>query len=426
MSIWTSLYTGSSGLGAHGDAINVIGDNIANVSTTGYKESRAGFADVLGDSSAINSAGDGVHMTGAEVSFGQGSLQQTGRPLDMAITGEGFFAVSGSHNGTTGTFFTRDGRFQLDNTNTVVNSNGLKLQGYMIDGAGTTATSATDLQIGGQSPPHATTTVKMAVNLDATTKINAGFNPASPTTTSDYHTSETVYDSLGTSHTVDLFYRNAGGGSWEWHAMVDGGQLTGGQSGVPTEIANGTLGFTADGKLNTDVTLASSASFVNATPNQAITFNNGDPLSVAGNTGIAGTTQFAGISTVKATNQDGFASGTLSNVSIAADGTISGQYSNGQSRALARVSLATFTSQQGLIRAGDQLFNSTPASGEPLVAAAGTGARGGISGGSTEGSNVDLSNELVMLIAYQRAFSANSKTVQTADEMLQEISSLKR
>src|SRR4051794_13278582 len=99
MSIWTSLYTGSSGLGAQGDAISVVGDNIANVSTTGFKESRAGFADVLGDTAGANRPGDGVRMTGPDLSFGQGSLQQTGRPLDMAITGEGFFAVSGSHNG---------------------------------------------------------------------------------------------------------------------------------------------------------------------------------------------------------------------------------------------------------------------------------------------------------------------------------------
>jgi len=426
MSIWTSLYSGSSGLGAHGDAISVVGDNIANTSTTGFRASRADFEDVLGGTAPNGQRiGAGVRMGGVETLFGQGSLQNTGRPLDLALRGGGFFVVKGQHAGIDGSYYTRDGRFSLDNSGKLVNPEGLALQGYLIDPAGAVGTQLGDLQIGGTSPPNPTTQMDLSVNLDATATPPAAWSVANAAGTSNFSTSTTVYDSLGNGHRVDVYFRAQGGGAWEWHAVVDGGELTGGTAGTPTEIASGTLAFTTAGALQSQTTTSSSASFVGAQANQAITFSFGDPIATGG-TGMAGSTQFASASTVKAQSQNGYAAGELVEVSVGDDGKITGRFSNGQSRAIAQVAVASFASDEGLVRAGGQLFTATHDSGEALVGAAGTGARGAISGGALEGSNVDLGSELVTLIAYQRAFQANARTVSTADEMLQEIANLKR
>ena len=426
MSIWTSLYTGSSGLGAHGDAISVVGDNIANVSTIGYKSSRADFADVIGGTAANGQRlGSGVRMAGVETMLGQGSLQQTGRSLDLAIRGNGFFVLNGNHDGAAGNYYSRDGQFSLDNTGTVVNPEGLKLQGYVIDPVTNKAsTTLSDLTIGGTSPPKATTKVDLSANLNSEDAIIAtAWDPANPGTTSTYSTSVTVYDSLGAAHRTDLYFRNNGSGGWDYHAMVDGGDV-GGTKGTPTEIGNGTLTFDAKGALVTQTGTAT-ASFTGATAGQAIALSFGDPTS-AGGTGLAGTTQFAATDNVKSMQQDGWASGVLTDVAVGDDGTVSGKFSNGQSRPIAQVALADFTSPTNLQRAGRQDFSETQGSGQPLIGAAGSGSRGAISGGALEGSNVDLSSELVTLIAYQRAFSANAKTVTTADEMLTDVVNLKR
>lgn len=426
MSIWSSLWTGTSGLQAHGEAISVVGDNIANVSTIGYKGSRAGFDDVVADVAANGQRlGQGVTMRGPEVSYVQGSLQQTGRPFDLAVRGRGFFITQGSHRGEDGYYYTRDGRFFLDNEGRLVNPEGLRVQGYMANPAGQIATAMTDLTMGGESPPSATANLTMTVNLDASGAVPPPWNPLNAGQTSNFATSMTVYDSIGGAHRVDVFFRKNGVGSWDWHALVDGSEITGGVKGTPVEIANGALTFTNTGALNTQVTNFSAANFVNAQPGQSIAFSFGDPIA-GGGTGLAGSTQFAGASDITAISQDGFSAGMLVDVSVADDGTINGRFSNGQSRKMARLALAQFRSEQGLQRAGDQLFTATNASGEVLIGPAGSGGTGSVAGGSLETSNVDLGNELVTLIAYQRAFSANAKTVSTADEMLVELANLKR
>jgi flagellar hook protein FlgE len=426
MSIWTSLFSGSSGLGAHGDAISVVGDNIANTSTTGFRASRAGFEDVLGGTAPNGQRfGSGVRLASVDTMFGQGAIQNTGRPLDLALRGGGFFVVKGQHNGVDGSYYTRDGRFSIDNNGRLVNSQGLAVQGYLIDPTGAVSTQLGDMQIGGTSPPNPTTQMNMSVNLDATSTPPAAWNIANAAGTSSFSTSTTVYDSLGNGHRVDVYFRAQGGGAWEWHAVVDGGELAGGTAGTPTEIASGALTFTTSGALQSQTTTMSSASFVGAQPNQAISFSFGDPIA-SGGTGMAGSTQFAGASTVKAQSQNGYSAGELLEVLVDQDGTITGRFSNGNSRAIAQVAVASFAAEEGLARAGAQLFMVTRDSGEALVGVAGTGGRGAISGGALEGSNVDLGSELVTLIAYQRAFQANARTVSTADEMLQEISNLKR
>lgn len=426
MSIWTSLLTGSSGLAAHGEAISAVGDNIANISTVGYRGSRSQFDEMIGGTAANGqNQGIGVHMSGTETSFVQGSLSATGRALDLAIRGAGLFAVSGRHNGIQGNYFTRDGRFSINNAGTIVNSEGLKLQGYIIDGSGKMATNSSDLNIGGISQPRSTTQSSIFANLDANAPILANFSAADPSGTSNYATSVTVFDSLGASHRVDMYFHRNGAGDWEWHGMADGGELQNGTKGVATQIANGTMNFTASGALNTATLISSNANFVGAVPNQSIRFTFGDPIATGG-TGFAGTTQFSSASSVKAINQDGYGAGTLVDVSVNEDGLINGRFSNGQTRAVARVALATFGSHEGLQRMGSQLFVQTVQSGAPLIDAAATSRNGSIVAGSVEGSNVDLGNELITLIAYQRAFTANSKIVTTADEMLAEVTNLKR
>jgi flagellar hook protein FlgE len=428
MSIWTSLYTGASGLTAHGDAIGTVGDNIANVSTVGYKSSRASFEDVLGGTAPNGQRfGQGVKLGGVNTMFGQGSLQQTGGKLDMAIRGNGFFQLRGNHDGINASYYSRDGQFHLDNTGTIVNNEGLKLQGYMIDPQGNTSATISDLTIDGQSEPNPTTAVNMAVNLDSASATPAlPFDPLDPSGTSNFSTSTTVYDSLGAAHRADVFFRSNGAGAWEWHAMVDGGELNGGTPGVATEIATGSLTFTTDGKLDVETPGASTADFLNATPGQAITFDFGDALTTDAGTGLGGSTQFAGPSSVSGVDQDGYGAGDLTDVIVSDEGVLRGVFSNGQSRDIAQVALASFAAEDGLQRAGGQLYMESPESGQALMGAAGSGDRGAISAGSLEGSNVDLSNELVTMIAFQRAFSANAKTVTTADEMLSEVTNLKR
>ncbi|MBL0218077.1 MAG: flagellar hook protein FlgE [Myxococcales bacterium] len=425
MSITNSLYIGISGLMAHGDAISVVGDNIANASTVGYKRNRASFSDLLGGELGAQRLGGGVRLGGTQTMYEQGSITQTGNNMDLAISGGGMFVVKGNHGGHDGQYYTRDGRFQLDNKGYVVDQHGMRLQGYAVTNS-QRSTSVGDLALGAhQSPPVPTTKAGMTLNLDANAVAPAAWDPANPNTTSNYATSTTVYDSLGAAHHVDTYFRSTGGGQWEWHAMVDGGELTGGTAGTPTEIGSGTMTFDASGKLAAQTTIASSASFLNAQPNQAIAFNFGDDLA-SGGTGLAGTTSFAGASSVSGVDVDGHGSGNLVDLSISDDGKITGIYDNGDKLDIAQIGLATFASQEGLERVGDGMMSATAASGQALIDIAGTGARGSLVSGALEASNVDLGTELVTLIAYQRAFQANAKTVTTADEMMNDINNLKR
>jgi flagellar hook protein FlgE len=428
MSITNSLYIGVSGLTAHGDAISVVGDNIANVSTIGYKRDRAGFSDVLGGEMNGQRLGGGIRMAGTETMYDQGAINQTGNPLDLAIRGNGFFSVRGTHDGATSTYYTRDGRFSMDKTGYVVNQSGMRLQGYMIDTAGTRALSPSDLQLGGiQSPGTATTKMTMNLGLDSTTTtpVNA-WDPTSTTTmakSSNYATSATIYDSLGAPHKVDVYFRNNGGGAWDYHAMVDGGQVSGGTPGTPVEIANGTMTFNTSGALQAQTTTAVATTFTNAAA-QSVAFNFGNDIASGG--AGDGTLQQAGPFAVNSLVVDGRGTGHLTDVSVSADGKVQGTFDNGDRRDLAQVALTTFGDEQGLNRAGDGLLAETNTSGQPLTDIAGAGGRGALSSGALEASNVDLGTELVTLIAYQRAFQANAKTVTTADEMMTDLNNLKR
>lgn len=427
MSILRSLYTGATGLGAHAEALGAVGDNIANVNTLGYRAQRARFEELVSNAVGMGKlAGQGSRMAGIEAVFTQGALLATGVPTDVAIQGEGFLVVNGSYNGITGDFYTRVGQFHLDADGVLVNPDDLAVQGYQADASGAISQQIGNIQIPNSLPPQWTQDVTMSLNLDASQSVGPAWSAANPSGTSNYSTSLTVYDSLGAAHTVTVYFRKASATSWEWHAMVDGGELTGGTAGVPTEVASGTLGFTTDGALDSEVTTASDFDFLGATQNQAIGFDFGDSITTDGGTGLAGTTAFAAPSTVNGLDQDGFAAGSVAGFSIDADGVITAAFSNGRTRTIAQLAIADFKNEQGLIGVGGSLYAATRVSGEALVGTAATGGRGAINAGALEASNVDLAREFVSLIAYQRGFQANARTVTTADEMMSDLVNLKR
>lgn len=427
MSIIRSMTTGASGMRAEGEALTVVSDNIANVNTIGYKRSRAVFEDVLGRSvmgaSALPTSGGGSRVSHIEQLWTQGALVTTGVPTDLAISGDGLFVVHGSSDGIDGQFYTRAGQFHVDQNGFVVNPDGLRLQGYQADDNGVIGATLGDLQVDGMTLPATPTgTVTLSANVDANA-TGTVWDPAAPS--GDAVASTTVYDSLGQAHEATVYFINNGAGAWDWHAMVDGAEIAGGTPGTPFEGASGTLTFNTDGSLQATTTTASTWDFVGATAGQAIAFDFGTSIA-AGGTGFGGTTQLAADSSVNVSRQDGFSGGTVAGIRIEADGTVTGVFASGQDRALGRVAVASFASSTGLARAGHNLWAESVSSGEALVGDAGAGGRGSIVSGSLETSNVDLGSEFVDLIAFQRGFSANSKIVTTADEMYQELVSLKR
>lgn len=430
MSILRTLQTGVSGLSAHSEALGVAGDNIANVNTIGFKASRGVFQDVLGRSiagaNASPSAGVGSRLAHIEQMWTQGALVRTDSPTDIALTGDGFFVVEGNVGGADGRFYTRAGQFQIDSTGRLANLDGLRLQGYTAQADGSLGTELGDLVVApGTIAANATTSVDLALSLDANATVGPAWDPTDPAGTSNFANSVTVYDSLGNAHEATVYYRKSGANAWEWHAMVDGGELTGGIAGVPTEGASGTLTFTTDGELDTETPGASTWDFIGATAGQTIAFDFGTSLADGG-TGLDATTQFAGASTTTGLTQDGYSSGTIAGVEIGSDGKITGVFSNGQMRLVGQVAVADFTSVAGLARGGDGLWHATEESGQALIGVAEGGGRGSIVSGALEQSNVDLGTEFVNLIGYQRGFQANSRVITTADEMYGELVNLKR
>ena len=428
MSLLTSLYTGSTGMQASSLDLSVIGDNIANANTVGFKGGRAAFEDALSQS-LIGGAGQvglGVGVASVRSILTQGSLTNTGVPTDLALQGNGMFVVKGSAQGQAGTYYTRDGQFATDKDGYLVNQNGLRVQGYTASTAGVVGGGLGDLRIGSASaPPRVTTAITVRGNLQADAALKGAWDPANADATSNFSTSSQVFDSLGVSHQVNTYFRRTGAGAWEYHSMTDGAGVAGGTAGTPSEVAAGTLTYDTAGKL-TAQTQTGSFQPAGATTPQALALNFGDPTGVAGGTGLAGLTQFAGTSASSFIGQDGAAAGDLNSVHVDTDGKITGSFSNGESRVIGAVAVATFAAPDELGRMGGNLYARAPGAGEPSVGIAGTGGRGSISSGALEQSNVDLGTEFVKMISAQRQFQANSKTIMTADSLLAELIQIKR
>ncbi len=428
MSILTAMYSGVSGLAAEGQALGVVGDNVANTSTVGFKESRSVFADVLGGAAGPNATGAGVRFVRAQQIFAQGTLLNTGQPTDLALSGDGFFVVQGAVDGQDGNFYTRAGQTNLRADGTLVNPEGLAFTGYAANPDGTFQAAVSKVVVPTAAlPPKETTTLTVTANLDATAATPAAaWDPKNPASTSNFSTSMQVYDSLGTAHSVDVYFRKTAAGSWDYHALANGSEISGGTPGVQTDIASGTLTFDAAGALSaTTPTSGGTVSFIGATPSQPLTLNFGKSTG-AGGTGLGGVTQFGSPSNVSSQGQDGYASGDLTGVKIDGDGTVNGTYSNGQNIAVAKLCVAKFRSNDGLGRAGHGLWVQTKESGDAALGAAGSGGRASVVSGALEQSNADVAQQFVDLISHQRAFQANSKTITTSDELLQDVVNLKR
>ena len=463
MGIYNALFTGASGLTAFGEGVRVIGDNIANVNTLGFKSQNVNFADVLGQtvnvtrSNIANQVGNGVRIGAISRDQAQGSVQSTTNATDMAINGAGMFVLKDPASGQTQ--YTRAGAFLIDSNNNLINGQGFQVQGWALDSNGAAQGSVTNITAANTAASaQPTAAVDVGVNLNAT---QAGFNPAVTTfdpatpTTYNYKSDVAVYDSLGSLHNVSLFFIKSGvdaGGNavWDWHATVDGGEVNGGVAGVATEITAAGVGASTPSTIVAGVTTPGSQSLVfdpadgslitEISPNitfpwlssssGAISFNFGsatttDAQGVVG-TGKDGALQLAGASATRYMNADGFASGFLDHMETDSTGRINGVFTNGQRRPLFQVALAKFPNEAVLSKLGNNMLGATIASGTPVLEKPSNGGMGSISPFALEQSNVDLGNEFVKLIVIQRGYEANSKTILTTDQMLSALMTLKR
>jgi flagellar hook protein FlgE len=438
MGLNNALYTGVSGLNAYGNAISVIGNNIANVNTTGFKESRGNFSDILSQSIGTGGTlqiGRGVLVSNVSPVFTQGAFQSTSLPGDLAIDGDGFFIVKDPK--TNALLYTRNGNFALNRDGKLANPEGLIAQGFNVDSAGNALPLVEDINISGQSfPPKQSANTTVHVNLDSTSPLItdpttgsiAAFAPTDPVKTSQFSTALTVYDSLGTGHTVDIYFQKTADNNWNWFMGTRANELANQTGTSLVVVGSGTLTFTNDGALDTvNTTFPNPAPGATATfnfaggaqPGQTIHFNFGTP-------GFDGTTQFAAPSSTLLQSQDGYGSGVLQNFSIDEQGKVRGLFSNGQTLDLKRVALAKFPSTAGLKPVGKNLFSETILSGQPIVAGPGSSGTGSLQSGALEISNVDLSSQFVELIRAQQAFQANARVITTGDQLLTETVNLKR
>ena len=425
MSLSSSLYSGISGLNANTNAMSVIGNNIANANTSGFKSGRANFSDVISQSlssgSNPNQIGRGAQISSISNSFTQGSLESTSSATDLALEGDGFFIV----NDGLSSYYTRAGQFSADKNRNLVNTDGLTVQGWDSDSNGNPTGAIKDINFANASAtPQVTSSVTLNANLDSRETIAGAFNLADPAGTSNFSSGLTVYDSLGNAHTVICYFSKTAANAWDWNAVVDGSELT---SGLTEIEASGTLSFTTSGELDTETTTVSDFNFAGGSAlNQVINFDFGDSLTTDGGTGLSGSTQFGADSAVSLLDQDGFTSGTLQSISVDQDGIITGFFTNGKTQPLAIVAVATFQNQGGLNKVGSNLFSETFATGQPVITMGGVGGSGKVQSNSLEQSNVDLAEEFVKMITTQRAFQANSRTITTTDEMMAEIINIKR
>ncbi|WP_028222977.1 flagellar hook protein FlgE [Paraburkholderia oxyphila] len=415
---------GLSGLAAASNDLDVIGNNIANANTVGFKQSSAQFADVYANTvaSSVNTQiGLGAALSQVQQDFSQGTIDTTGQALDVAINGNGFFQMS--NNGTV--TYSRNGVFQLDKNGYITDASGDDLMGYAAGTNGVVNTAQTvPLQVPTTNiAPVTTTSVTAQLNLNAQSTAPTDSFSTSDSSSYNYSTSITAYDSLGGTQQVNMYFVNGGTdattGNQIWNVYA--GTSTGSASEV------GTLSFNSSGTLvsSSDVSgiaTAGSGQMTLQIPAVAGTSTLADgaaPMNVTLN--FSGTTQFGSANGVNNLTQNGYASGTLSNFSIGSDGTITGNYSNGQTKTLGQVVLANFNNPNGLLNLGGNQFQETAASGVPQISTPGSTNHGTLTGGAVEDSNVDLTNQLVDLITAQRNYQANAQTIktqQTVDQTL--------
>jgi len=427
MSVLGSFNIGVTGLKAHGGSMSVIGDNIANASTFGYKASRGEFQDLLSRSLKGIDGGDqigsGVKLAHITPMFNQGTVSRTENITDLALNGPGFFMVDSPQ----GRAFTRDGSFRLDREGNLTTSDGHKVIGYEGDGNGNISTKLGNIGIGSTTiAAKATQEMKMLMNLDSR-EVNKEFNAEKPYETSNFNTGVTVFDNVGTERLVQIFFNKSEDNKWSYHAMVDGADAEGGVPGKMVEMANGTLAYNENGQLQESQEGSNSFNFnKGAKKDQKIKFNFGKSVAQGGN-GTEAATQYGSRSSVsRQYAQDGSSAATLLSLSFNDNGVLTASYNNGVTRDVAQIAVARFDNNEGLTKMGKNLFKDTKKSGQAAVGQPGLDGRGEVLSKSIEMSNVDLADEFINLMNAQRNFQANTKTITTSDQMLQEVLNIKR
>jgi flagellar hook protein FlgE len=471
MALSSALFSGISGLTTLGNAMQIIGDNIANVNTVGFKGSTFTFQDLLSQAtstmSGTSQVGRGAALGDIYSAFEQGSFESTGNATDLAIGGDGFFVMreSASEN----LYYTRAGNFRFDKDGYLINPEGYVVQGWQLDENAEDVGSIGDCMLTSfTSAPAETDKVEVIVNLDA----DGGDNSTGAGTDTDlstkwagtaatpigesayeYQTTMKIYDSLGSTHDITIYFDKADTNSaYEFivtcnpdednrtgaASTSNAGLLARGLiefnsgSGVITDIDldlnNGTGTWTAQAEASnlTDGHFVFAPSFIASTP-MSIELDFGSRYDgTSWVNGSLSTSQFARPSTTTFQSATGYGAGDLQGVNVDVDGIITGTYSNGQLIPLYRVALAKFTNEQGLQKEGGNLYMATRESGDAITNKPGTNGLGNIAPNSLEQSNVDMATEFVKMISTQRGFQANSKTITVVDQMLQEVIALKR
>jgi len=415
MSLIGSLFTGVAGLRTNSSAMNIIGDNISNVNTVGFKGSKAVFGDLfstlLANGSGTAQVGRGSQLLGSLQSFSQGSFETSSSSLDLALDGSGFFIV----NDGLGNFYTRAGQFRINDDGLVQTISGEILQGFRITN-GVTASALEDVDlVGVQSSPASTTAFTLGANLNGAASGGVTFN--SPIS---------MFNSVGTQVIMNIQFTKVSTASNNWTYAVTvpptDGSVTAGASGTLSFGTSGQLVSVNGGGIS-DPTI--SLSFAGSSPPaaaQTLSWRLTDPSGITNGK----MTAFAAPSNNNSVVQDGFSTGILVGLTAGFDGTISGLFNNGQSEDLFRLGLADFLAPVGLIRKGQNLFAESGQSGQPVISFPETGGFGSVLGGSLELSNVDLANEFVTLIQTQQAFQAAARVITTTDDLLTETVNLTR
>lgn len=405
-----SMFAGVSGLRTHQTMMDVVGNNIANVNTAGFKTSQVTFAETISQlargasgptatRAGINPAsiGLGVRVSSIDGVFTQGASQSTGRNTDLAIQGDGFFVLESDGERV----YTRAGGFAFDAEGSLNGPNGALVQGWAADDAGNIDTNSpiSDIRIplGQVIQPVATSALAVGGSLSADSPIGG-----------TSVTSIAVFNSLGEEHEASVTFTKTAVNDWAVSVSIDGAAAT---------VTPASVQFDASGQLSSTSPLAITG-FVPAGANP-LDFD----VVLDGDLALV---QFGGPSTMEALNKDGRSIGFLVGYAVGDDGSVAGQFSNGQTKLLGQIATATFANPAGLVRVGVSNFSSSVNSGEPLVGTAGTGTRGLMSAGTLEMSNVDLAREFTNMIIAQRGFQANSRVITTSDEMLSDLVNLKR
>jgi flagellar hook protein FlgE len=406
-----SFYTPLSGLLSDTTALDVVGDNLANANTQGFKSNNISFEDAMNEASESLQIGSGVGQTLTARDFSQGNITQTGSPLDLAIQGSGFFIVQ---NQSGQTLYTRDGGFSLNSQGQLVDANGDLVQGWMAtNGTVNPSGATTNITVPLQSSlaPVATQNVTLAANLDANAAVGDTFT-----------TPIQIYDSLGNAQTLSVTFTNTGAGAWNYQVTLPG-SATGGAAGTTTTLASGALTFDSNGNL-TSPAAGSPINLTNSTAlaDGAATLNINWNLYSSNNTPTI--TGYAEASAASGTTQDGAAAATVTGVELQNGGTLVATYSSGTTQTLGQVALANVSNPGSMVATSNNDYTLGPDSITPSVGAAGTGERGNLVGQSIEESNVDMATQMTNLIVYQQAYEADSKVLTTIDQMDQTLLSI--